>query len=255
MVAVGEAESIRDYVRVVTGRAREVGISVVPHLLSEDATREELGVLLSALNADGAIHGVSLQLPLPAHMNVEEVATALEPDKDVEGFHPANAREISRGTPRLVPPPAQGAPDIMDAFGIEPRGKQAVVVGRSALIGRPLATLLMQAGASVAVAHRGTPNLPKLASFADLLVVGASLPGVLPAQSLKPGAIVLDYGIIYGRDGDGNPSVTGNFDFEIARGVAGAITPMPGGTGPMTTLSHLRNTLKAAQMQAATSTP
>jgi methylenetetrahydrofolate dehydrogenase (NADP+)/methenyltetrahydrofolate cyclohydrolase len=136
MVSVGDGESIRDYVRVVSARAREVGISVVAHDWPGSMTREQLGEQLSALNADPSVHGISLQLPLAPHLNPEEVATALDPDKDVEGFHPANVRDIALGTPRLVPPPAQGALEIMQAFGIEPRGKQAVVVGRSAMIGR-----------------------------------------------------------------------------------------------------------------------
>lgn len=252
MVSIGQDDSIAHYIRVVRDASLQVGVRVEARALPESSSEAQVEEALREMNEDASIHGISLQLPLPPQLNIECLSTLVHPDKDVEGYHPQNVSGLSQGTPRLVPPPAQGALAILDAFGIDVAGMMAVVVGRTPIIGRPVATLLQQAGAAVAVAHRQTPNLAGLARHADLLVLGASMPGVLRAECLKPGVIVLDYGINYVADAQtpqGRPRIVGNLNLDEAQKVVGAITPMPGGTGPMTTLSLLRNTLKAAQLQ------
>lgn len=250
MLCIGEDAATLDYVRIVTSQSRRVGIRAVAHLLSDKLSHEEVVEHIEDLNNNPKIHAVALQTPLPPHLKIGDVSSHIHPDKDVEGYHPANAGAIRRGSPRLIPTPALGALQRLDAYQIDPSGMQAVVVERNAIIGKPLAALLMDVDASVTVAHRGTPNLPALIGQADLLVLGASIEGGIPTRALKPGVIILDFGINYVADGE-DDIIKGNINFEEAVQIAGAITPMPGGTGPMTTVSILQNTLKAAQLQVA----
>ncbi len=248
MLCVGDDPATYDYIRIVTSQARRVGIRAVAHVLSEKLSHDEIVEHIETLNADPKIHAIALQTPLPPHLTLAEVSSTIHPDKDVEGYHPLNAGYVRRGSPRLIPTPALGALQLLDAYQIDPSGMQAVVVGRNAIIGKPLAALLMDVDASVMVAHRGTPNLPALIGQADLLVLGASIEGGIPTRALKPGVTILDFGINYVADGE-EDTIVGNINFEEAVQIAGAITPMPGGTGPMTTISLLQNTLKAAQLQ------
>lgn len=248
MLCIGEDPATLDYVRIVSSQSRRVGIRAVAHLLSDKLSHEEVVEHIEELNNNPKIHAIALQTPLPSHLTIGEVSSCIHPDKDVEGYHPTNVGAIRRGSPRLIPAPASGALQLLDAYGIDPSGMQAVVVGRNAIIGRPLAALLMDVDASVTVAHRGTQNLPALIGGADLLVLGASIEGGIPTRVLKPGVIILDFGMNYVADGE-EDIIKGNINFEEAVQIAGAITPMPGGTGPMTTVSLLQNTLKAAGLQ------
>jgi len=250
MLCIGDDPAVYDYIRIVTAQARRVGIRSVAHVLSDKLTHEEVVSHIRDLNDDPKIHAIALQTPLPSHLNLGDVSATIHPDKDVEGYHPANAGYVRRGSPRLIPTPALGALQLLDAYSIDPSGMQTVIVGRNAIIGKPLASLLMDVNATVMVAHHGTPNLAGLISGADLLVLGASIPDGIPTRSLKPGVVILDFGINYVADGE-DDKIMGNVVFEEAVQIAGAITPMPGGTGPMTTVSLLQNTLKAALLQRA----
>ena len=248
LLCIGDDPATFDYIRIASAQARRVGIRAVGHVLSDKLSLEEIAEHIESLNADPKIHAVALQTPLPPHLHVGEVSAFIHPDKDVEGYHPMNAGYIRRNSPRLIPTPALGALQLLDAYGIDPSGMQTVIVGRNAIIGKPLSTLLMDVDATVMVAHRGTANLQSLISDADLLILGAAVDGGLPAASLKPGVIILDFGMTYVADGEADKLV-GNVDFAEVLPIVGAITPMPGGTGPMTTISLLQNVLKAALLQ------
>lgn len=248
IVSVGEDASIYDYIRVVTRNATQVGIRAYAHILPGDIDPAELKEHLTSLNQDRRIQAISLQTPLPAQLNLREVATWLDPYKDVEGLHPLNAGYVTDGTPLLAPPPALGAMKLLSLYNINPSGRIAVVVGRNAIIGKPIAAMLTAADATVIVCHRQTPYLGHFTRQADLLVVGAQQPGLITGEMIKPGAVVIDFGINYaGQAGtDGKRRVVGDVDFATAQRIASAITPMPGGTGPLTVIALLQNTLKAA---------
>ena len=250
VVCVGDDAAIYDFIRIATAQARRVGIRAVAHVLSGQLTTAEVAQHLDDLSNDPNVHAIALQTPLPPGMALGDLVAHIHPDKDVEGYHPNNAGHIYADTPRLIPTPALGALQLLEAYEIDPAGMFCVVVGRNSIIGKPLSTLLMEVNATVVIGHRQTPNLEGLIQKADLLVLGASIPEGIPTSALKPGVIILDYGINYVSDGD-TDTIVGNVDFEEALQIAGAITPMPGGTGPMTTISLLQNVLKAARLQAA----
>ena len=250
IMCVGDDTAIYDYIRVVTRQAHVVGLRAQAHILPGDTSLTELSEHLAELNANPQVQAISLQTPLPPHLNVMEVAAQIDPAKDVEGLHPRNAGQVQYDGPYLAPPPALGAMKLLSLYSINPAGRYAVVVGRNPVIGKPLATLLTEANATVTICHRQTPHLSAFTRIADLLIVAAQTPGLISGDMLKPGAVVLDFGINYGKGNRHAGQITGDVSFENARQVAGAITPMPGGTGPMTVIALLQNVLKAAKMQS-----
>lgn len=249
VLCVGDDTAIYDYIRVVTRQAHMIGLRALAHVLPTDISLEELASHIEELNHNPKIQGISLQTPLPKHLNALEVAELITPAKDVEGLHPHNAGHLSVNGPRLVSPPALGAMKLLSLYSINPAGRFAVVVGRNPIIGKPVAALLTEADATVTICHRQTPHLSAFTRMADLLVVAAQTPNLITGEMLKPGAIVLDFGINYLRSNRQSSQIVGDVDFDSAFAVAGAITPMPGGTGPMTVICLLQNLLKTARQQ------
>ncbi len=247
MVSVGEDPATYDYIRVVSRNAVQVGIRAYAQVLPADISAAEMREHLEELNQDKKHHAISLQTPLPAQLNLREVVRWLDPAKDVEGLHPLNVGLVNEGTPVLAPPPALGAIKLLSLYNINPAGRTAVVVGRNPVIGRPIAAMLTAANATVTLCHRQTPYLSHFTRQADILVVGVQHSGLISGEMIKPGAVVIDFGINY--QGQGQKRLTGDVDFEGARQVASAITPMPGGTGPLTVITLLQNVLRAAASQ------
>jgi len=248
IVSIGEDTATYDYIRVVTRNATQVGIRAYAHILPLDISPAELEEHLAGLNKDERVQAISLQTPLPPQLKLTEVARWLDPSKDVEGLHPLNVGYLTEGLPLLAPPPAVGAMKLLSLYNINPAGRTAVVVGRNAIIGKPLAALLMAANATVTLCHRQTPHLNHFSRQADILVVGAQQPDLIKGEMVKPGAVVIDFGINYVNQTV--RKVVGDVEFESVHQVAGAITPMPGGTGPLTVIALMQNTLKAALLQA-----
>ncbi len=251
LVAAGDDTSIYDYIRVVTRQAHMVGLRAQAQILPTDISLQELSQHLAELNHNSSINAISLQSPLPPHLKLKEVAARLDPLKDVEGLHPINAGRVALNGPGLVSPPALGAMRLLSLYSINPAGRYAVMVGRNEIIGIPLAALLTEANATVTICHSLTPHLSAFTRNADLLVVATQTPGLINGEMLKPGAVVLDFGINYIKDSRYSNHTVGDVDFESAHPVAGAITPMPAGTGPMTIIALLQNVLKATQLQDA----
>jgi methylenetetrahydrofolate dehydrogenase (NADP+) / methenyltetrahydrofolate cyclohydrolase len=249
IIGIGEDNSIYDYVRVVNRQAQMVGLKAVAHILPADTSYEEVAEHLNALNNDPKVQGISLQTPLPPHLDVSKVAELIDPDKDVEGLHPRNFGAIAMESPRLVSPPALGAMKLLSLYSINPAGRFAVVVGRNPIIGKPLAALLTEANATVTICHSQTQHLSAFTRMADLLVVAVQRPHLITGEMIKPKAVVLDFGINYPPRGGRQGIINGDVDFESVRNVASAITPMPGGTGPMTVIALLQNVIKAAKLQ------
>jgi methylenetetrahydrofolate dehydrogenase (NADP+)/methenyltetrahydrofolate cyclohydrolase len=205
--------------------------------------------LLARLNADPAVHGILVQLPLPGHIKAERVLRAIEPKKDVDGFHPLNAGLLAIGEPVLVPCTPLGCMRLIGTVTGELRGLEAVVVGRSTIVGRPLTQLLLRRDCTVTIAHSGTRNLPAVCRRADILVAAVGQPEMIRGSWIKRGAIVIDVGINRAATAEGRARVVGDVAFAEASEVAGAITPVPGGVGPMTVATLLANTLRCARLQ------
>ena len=242
VVIVGENPASKVYVRNKVRACEKVGLESRAHHLPESTAEEELMALLSDLNNDSAIHGILLQLPLPPHIDSEKALLAIAPHKDVDGFHPMNMGRVVSGLPALYPCTPHGCMHLLSHSGIDPAGKQAVIIGRSNIVGKPMALMLINAGATVTVCNSKTPNLPALAKCGDILVAAAGRANMVDATYIKPGAAVIDVGI--NRTDDG---IVGDVDFESARQTAGYITPVPGGVGPMTIAMLVANTLQAAR--------
>ncbi len=254
-VLVGEDPASQSYVRSKNRAAREVGIHSRQIDLPEDIPEEELLGWLEGLNADPEIHGILVQLPLPDHINRGAVLEAVHPGKDVDGFHPVNVGRMAVGDPAaLVPCTPQGVVELLVRSGIETRGQNAVVVGRSNIVGRPMGQLLLAENprggdATVTVAHLFTRDLAEHTRLADILVVAAGHAGLITADMVKPGAVVIDVGINRVDDSSREKGyrLVGDVAFDEVREVASAITPVPGGVGPMTIAMLLSNTVKAAR--------
>ena len=251
VVLVGDDPASAIYVRRKGSMAREAGIRSIEYRLPADTPEEELLAVLDRLNADGDVHAVLVQLPLPAHIGVERVLRAIDPRKDVDGFHPENVGALAIGRPTLVPATALACLLIARAVHPSLRGRSAVVVGRSTIVGRPVAQLLLIEDCTVTIAHSRTRDLPAVTRQADLLIVAVGKAALVDGAWIKPGATVIDVGInrVGGEDGAGR--IVGDVDFESARSVAGAITPVPKGVGPMTIAMLLENTLRCVALQAA----
>lgn len=246
VVLVGDDPASHTYVRAKAKACREVGIhSEVLHLPA-DTTEAALLDTVRRLNERDDIHGILVQLPLPAHIRPKAVIDTLRPDKDVDGFHPLNVGNLAIGDRCLVPCTPRGILEMVKRAGLEVAGKRAVVIGRSNIVGKPMAQLLLREDATVTVCHSKTPNLPDVAREADLLVVAIGRPAYVDDRFVKPGAVVIDVGI--NRLADGR--LVGDVDFAKVQRVAGYLTPVPGGVGPMTIAMLLKNTVEAAAAQA-----
>ena len=248
VVLVGENPASQVYVRNKENACRSAGMSGRIVRLPDTVGRAELLETVDRLNADPSVHGILVQLPLPPQIDDAEVVERLDPSKDVDGFHPDNAGRLAIGAPRFVPCTPLGVRELLASAGVETRGARAVVLGRSNVVGKPLALLLLQKGeggdATVTVAHTGTRDAESLCREADILVAAVGRPGHVRGSWVKPGAVVVDVGIHKLPDG----TLCGDVRFDEASQVASAITPVPGGVGPMTVAMLLRNTLQAATL-------
>jgi methylenetetrahydrofolate dehydrogenase (NADP+) / methenyltetrahydrofolate cyclohydrolase len=240
-VLVGDDPASAVYVRGKDRAARAVGIEVQTIRLPTDTSEKTLLTRIAGLNANPAIDAILVQLPLPAHIGAQAVVEAIDPDKDVDGFHPLNAGRLASGNPGLVPCTPRGVMKLLTQTGVTLAGARALVLGRSNIVGRPMAALLLAADATVTMAHSRTRNLAAECRRAEVLVTAAGKPGLVRGDWIAPGAIVIDVGInrVDGR-------LVGDVAFAEASQVAGAITPVPGGVGPMTIACLLENTLTAA---------
>ncbi|HLZ77333.1 bifunctional methylenetetrahydrofolate dehydrogenase/methenyltetrahydrofolate cyclohydrolase FolD [Phenylobacterium sp.] len=256
VVLVGDDPASQIYVRSKGEQSLAAGMHSVTHRLPEDTTQAELERLVAELNVDPLIHGILVQLPLPKHLDEKPVLAMLNPDKDVDGLTVANAGRLASGLPALVPCTPMGCMILLrDVLG-DLTGKRAVVVGRSVLVGRPIAQLLLQADCTVTIAHSRTADLPAVCREADILVAAVGRPRMIKGDWIKPGAAVIDVGINRVpfddpiKAAEGRTKVVGDVDFKQASRVAGWLTPAPGGVGPMTVAVLLQNTVTAAKMQA-----
>ncbi|MET0731189.1 MAG: bifunctional methylenetetrahydrofolate dehydrogenase/methenyltetrahydrofolate cyclohydrolase FolD [Solirubrobacterales bacterium] len=241
-VLVGDDPASHVYVGNKRKQTAEVGMRSIHEELLEDTPEYEVLELIDALNANDAVDGILVQLPLPEQINQDEVIARIDPAKDVDGLTAVNAGLLAQGRPGLVPCTPQGVIELLRHGGAELSGAEAVVVGRSILVGRPLASLLLGENATVTVCHSRTRDLAEVCSRADVLVAAVGSPRLIGREMVKPGAVVVDVGT--NRTDDG---LVGDVDFEAVREAAGAITPVPGGVGPMTIAKLLSNTLEAAR--------
>jgi methylenetetrahydrofolate dehydrogenase (NADP+)/methenyltetrahydrofolate cyclohydrolase len=245
-VLVGDDPGSEIYVRNKRRACEEVGMEPVHHGLDAATTEAELLELVARLGADSEVDGILVQLPLPEQIDPEAVVTAIDPGKDVDGLTPVNAGLLAHGTPGLVPCTPAGVMELLRHEEVQLEGAEAVVVGRSRLVGVPVARLLLAANATVTVCHSRTRDLAGTCRRADVLVAAVGVPRLIGAEAVKPGAVVIDVGINRLEDG-----LHGDVDYEAAAEVAAAITPVPGGVGPMTIAMLLVNTLQAAMARTA----
>jgi methylenetetrahydrofolate dehydrogenase (NADP+) / methenyltetrahydrofolate cyclohydrolase len=245
-VLVGEDPASQIYVRNKHKASEEAGIRSLHHELPDSATENELLELVERLNDDEEVDGILVQLPLPDQIDPDRVVAAIDPAKDVDGLSPTSAGLLANGTPGLVPCTPEGVMELLRHEAVELEGADAVVVGRSKLVGRPVASLLLAQNATVTTCHSRTRDLAGTCSRADVLVAAVGVPRLIGADAVKPGATVIDVGMNRSDDG-----LVGDVDFEAVREVAGAITPVPGGVGPMTIAMLLVNTLAAARSRAS----
>lgn len=242
-VLVGEDPASQVYVKNKNKACEEAGMHSRQEHLPATTSEAELLNLVASLNADPLIHGILVQLPLPKQINSQKILEAIDPKKDVDGFHPVNMGKLAVGKKGLRPCTPSGVIELLKLSGIELAGKDAVVVGRSNIVGKPVALMLLEANATVTVCHSKTKNLAEKIKAADVVVAALGLPHFLRGEWIKPGAVVIDVGINRLPDG----RLVGDVEFEAARQRALAITPVPGGVGPMTIAMLLWNTLEAAQ--------
>jgi methylenetetrahydrofolate dehydrogenase (NADP+)/methenyltetrahydrofolate cyclohydrolase len=245
VVLVGDDPASRVYVGSKAKQTREAGMLSFEHRLPADATQAAVLDLVAKLNADPAVDGILVQLPLPRAIDTQRVIEAVDPAKDVDGFHPLNAGRLASGLPGLVPCTPRGCVMLAKRARPDLTGLHAVVVGRSNIVGKPLAQLLLAENCTVTIAHSRTRDLPAVCREADLLFAAIGRPQTLGAGHVKPGAIVIDVGINRVPTPDGKGRLVGDVDYAAAAGVAAALTPVPGGVGPMTIACLLENTLTA----------
>jgi len=250
VVLVGDDPASHVYVRNKLLRAQEVGIRSLEHRLPDTASQAQVLELIAQLNADVTVNGVLVQLPLPGHIDEAAVIHAIDPIKDVDGFHRENVGGLVQGMDVLTPCTPSGCMRLLHETCGDISGLHAVVIGRSNIVGKPMATLLLQAHCSVSVVHSRSVDAPALCRLADIVVAAVGRPKLIDATWLKPGAVVIDVGINRVTDETGSHLV-GDVDYASARTVASAITPVPGGVGPMTIAYLLKNTLIAARLQRA----
>ena len=243
VILVGDDPASAVYVRNKHRACEEVGMYSAVHKLPAETSEEELLALIDKLNDDDAIHGILVQLPLPKHISEERVVLAIDPSKDVDAFHPSNVGKIMLGNYRFLPCTPAGVMALLRHYEIEVEGKHCVVVGRSNIVGKPQALLLLEKNGTVTVCHSRTKNLADITRQADILVAAVGRPRFITADMVKDGAVVIDVGINRLPDG----KLCGDVDFAAVEERAAAITPVPGGVGPMTITMLLQNTLRAAE--------
>jgi methylenetetrahydrofolate dehydrogenase (NADP+)/methenyltetrahydrofolate cyclohydrolase len=245
VILVGEDPASLIYVRNKERNCQELGISSYLYRLAATINRKELLELIKQLNNDPKINGLLVQLPLPGHLQEEEVISVLAPEKDVDGFHPVNLGRLFRGEEGMVPCTPAGIMELIRESGVKIEGKECVVVGRSNIVGKPQLHLLLQEHGTVTICHSRTRNLAEICRRADLLVVAVGQAGLINGQMVKPGAVVIDVGMNRLESG----KLVGDVDYASVLNIAGAITPVPGGVGPMTIAMLMKNTVKAAKLQ------
>lgn len=259
-VLVGDDPASKAYVGNKRRACEEVGIQSRMLTPSADITESELLALVDSLNDDDTVHGILVQLPLPAHINEDRVIERINPDKDVDGFHPTNVGRLVIGLDTLKPCTPAGIPELIVRSGLEVSGKHVVIIGRSNIVGKPAMNILVQkaanANATVTVCHSGTPDLPAITRLGDILIAAIGRANYVTADMVKPGATIIDVGINRVEDASAARGyrLVGDVDYEAVKEVAGAITPVPGGVGPMTVAMLMGNTVKAARMANAAST-
>jgi methylenetetrahydrofolate dehydrogenase (NADP+) / methenyltetrahydrofolate cyclohydrolase len=246
VVLVGEDPASQVYVRNKARETAAAGMRSFEHRLAAEVGEAELLALVARLNVDPGVHGILVQLPLPKQMDSTKVIAAIDPAKDVDGFHPINVGRLATGQPALVPCTPLGVMLLVKGVRADLAGLEAVVIGRSNIVGKPVAQLLLAESCTVTMAHSRTLDLPSVARRADILVAAAGKPGMVRGDWIKPGAIVIDVGINRVTTPEGKSKLVGDVAFAEALDVASAITPVPGGVGPMTIACLLRNTVKAA---------
>jgi methylenetetrahydrofolate dehydrogenase (NADP+)/methenyltetrahydrofolate cyclohydrolase len=254
VVIIGEDPASQVYVRNKKRTAEACGFHSVQHTIAADTSQDDVLQLINNLNNDDAIHGILVQLPLPAHLDEQVITQAIKPSKDVDGFHFINIGKLTAGltADAFVPcTPAGCMLMIEDELGSDLSGKNAVVIGRSNIVGKPMASLLLQANATVTITHSRTKDLPQVAAAADIIVAAVGRPDMVKADWVKPGAVVIDVGINRVEktiNGEAKMGLTGDVDYDDVCTVAGAVTPVPGGVGPMTIILLMANTLRSARL-------
>lgn len=245
VILVGDDSASQVYVRNKIKACADTGIRSLEFRMPAETTQQQLLAKIAELNADENVDGILVQLPLPKQINADAVISAIDPAKDVDGFHVANAGALVTGTQGFVPCTPFGVMRLIEKSGVDPRGKSAVIVGRSNIVGKPMALLLLAADATVTVAHSRTPDLCAVTRNADILVAAVGRAKLIKADMVKPGAVVIDVGM----NRDENGKLCGDVDFSEVKAIAGSITPVPGGVGPMTIAMLMQNTALAAQMR------
>lgn len=247
VIIVGDDSASQVYVRNKEKACAETGMYSEKYALPAETTQEELLNLVKELNGKKEISGILCQLPLPSHLNSDIVINAIDPIKDVDAFHPVNVGKIMIGDYAFLPCTPAGVMELIKSAGVDPQGKNCVVVGRSNIVGKPMAMLLLHKNATVTICHSKTVNLSEITKQADILVAAVGRAKFITGDMIKPGAVVIDVGM----NRDENGKLCGDVDFESAEKTAGAITPVPGGVGPMTIAMLMENTLTAAKIQNA----
>ncbi len=245
VILVGDDSASQVYVRNKIKACADTGIRSLEFRMPAETTQQQLLAKIAELNADENVDGILVQLPLPKQINADAVISAIDPAKDVDGFHVANAGALVTGKQGFVPCTPFGVMRLIEKSGVDPRGKSAVIVGRSNIVGKPMALLLLAADATVTVAHSRTPDLCAVTRNADILVAAVGRAKLIKADMVKPGAVVIDVGM----NRDENGKLCGDVDFSEVKAIAGSITPVPGGVGPMTIAMLMQNTALAAQMR------
>lgn len=245
VILVGDDPASRVYVNNKKKACEFCGIRSLEYLLPADATQEELNSLVEKLNNDNSVNGILCQLPLPKHLNEKEVLNLIKPEKDVDAFHPENVGHIMIGDYSFLPCTPAGIMEMLKYENISLDGKHCVIIGRSNIVGKPMAMLMLKENATVTVCHSHTKNLKELVSQADVVVAAVGRAGFVTADMIKEGAIIIDVGINRGEDG----KLCGDVDFENVKEKCSFITPVPGGVGPMTISTLMKNTLKACRIQ------
>lgn len=260
-ILVGENPASISYVTLKIKTANQLGFNEIQDSQSEDISENDLLALVEKYNKDDSIHGILVQLPLPKHINEKKVLNAIDPDKDVDGFHPVNVGRLMIGGAEVKFPPCTpaGIQEMIVRSGVETEGAEVVVVGRSNIVGKPIANMMLQKGdganSTVTVVHTRTKNLDAHCKRADILIVAAGVPGLVKPEWIKPGACVIDVGVnrvgekISEKTGKKIAILKGDVDFDAAKEIAGSITPVPGGVGPMTVTMLMKNTLKSLKFK------
>ncbi|MHC4270005.1 MAG: bifunctional methylenetetrahydrofolate dehydrogenase/methenyltetrahydrofolate cyclohydrolase FolD [Planctomycetota bacterium] len=261
-ILIGESPASISYVTLKIKTAHRVGFNEVQDSQPVDIPEEDLLALIDKYNSDDSINGILVQLPLPDHINEKKVLNAVDPDKDVDGFHPVNVGRLMIGGDEVRFPPCTpaGIQEMIIRAGVETKGAEVVVVGRSNIVGKPIANMMLQKGAgansTVTIVHTGTKNMDEHCKRADILIVAAGVPGLVKPEWIKPGACVIDVGVnrVGEKPSKKDPSkmvavLRGDVDFDAAKEIAGSITPVPGGVGPMTITMLMRNTLRSLKFK------